>query len=136
MILEQCKGVHCVDLDESFQTHLQNLASIQPRTSRPKFADTNIILPSTHCTPPLGHKFRSGCVARIHSRSDSGCRGMPTFSAPRDRRRSLRSRPRPERYLLRRLTHEGRRGQSGHTNQPFLPNSENHPEKTHILYRF
>ena len=33
-IAEQCKGVHCVDLGESFQTHiyLQNLASIQPRT--------------------------------------------------------------------------------------------------------
>ena len=40
MILELCKGVHCVDLDESFQTHiyLQNLASIQPRTSPLKFA--------------------------------------------------------------------------------------------------
>ena len=40
MILELCKGVHCVDLDESFQTHiyLQNLASIQPRTSPVKFA--------------------------------------------------------------------------------------------------
>ena len=38
--LEQCKGVHCVDLGESFQTHvyLQNLASIQPRTSPVKFA--------------------------------------------------------------------------------------------------
>ena len=35
-----CKGVHCVDLGESFQTHifLQNLASIQPRTSLVKFA--------------------------------------------------------------------------------------------------
>ena len=35
MILEQCKGVHCVDLGESFQTHiyLQKLASIEPRTS-------------------------------------------------------------------------------------------------------
>ena len=33
-------GVHCVDLGESFQTHvyLQNLASIQPRTSPLKFA--------------------------------------------------------------------------------------------------
>ena len=42
MILELCKGVHCVDLDESFQTHiyLQNLASIQPRTSPLKFAAT------------------------------------------------------------------------------------------------
>ena len=29
---ELCKGVHCVDLDESFQTHiyLQNWASTQP----------------------------------------------------------------------------------------------------------
>ena len=40
MILEQCKGVHCLDLGESFQAHnyLQNVASIQPRTSRVKFA--------------------------------------------------------------------------------------------------
>ena len=32
--------MHCVDLGESFQTHiyLQNLASIQPRTSSLKFA--------------------------------------------------------------------------------------------------
>ena len=37
VILELCKGLHCVDLGESFQTHiyLQNLASIQPRTSPP-----------------------------------------------------------------------------------------------------
>ena len=40
MILELCKGVHCVDLDESFQTHiyLEILASIPPRTSPVKFA--------------------------------------------------------------------------------------------------
>ena len=40
VILELCKGVHCVDLGESFQTHifLQDLASIQPRTSPFKFA--------------------------------------------------------------------------------------------------
>ena len=33
-IRERCKGVHCVDLGESFPTsiYLQNLASIQPRT--------------------------------------------------------------------------------------------------------
>ena len=38
-IAELCKGVHCVDLGESFQTHiyLQNAASIQPRTSPLKF---------------------------------------------------------------------------------------------------
>ena len=40
MLLELCKGVHCVDLDESFQTniYLQNFVSIQPRTSSLKFA--------------------------------------------------------------------------------------------------
>ena len=34
-IQERCKGVHCVDLGESFPTniYLQNLALIQPRTS-------------------------------------------------------------------------------------------------------
>ena len=39
-IAELCKGVHCVDLGESFQTHidLQNLASMQPRTGPLKFA--------------------------------------------------------------------------------------------------
>ena len=40
MIIEKYKGVPCVDLGESFQTHifLQNIASIQPRTSPVKFA--------------------------------------------------------------------------------------------------
>ena len=40
MNLEQCKGVYCVDLGESFQTHinLQKFVSIQPRTSPPKNA--------------------------------------------------------------------------------------------------
>ena len=40
MILGQCKGVHCVDLGESFRTHifLLNFASIQPRTNPVKFA--------------------------------------------------------------------------------------------------
>ena len=40
MVVEQCKGVHCVDLGESFQTHtyLQALASIQPRTGPLTFA--------------------------------------------------------------------------------------------------
>ena len=40
MILKLCKGVHCVDLGERFQTriYLQNFVSIQPRTSPVKFA--------------------------------------------------------------------------------------------------
>ena len=39
MIVEQCKGVNCVNLGESFQTHiyLQKLASIQKITSSIKF---------------------------------------------------------------------------------------------------
>ena len=38
-IRERCKGVHCVDLSESFPTsiYLQKSASIQPRTSPSKF---------------------------------------------------------------------------------------------------
>ena len=42
-ITELCKGVHCVDLGESFQTHiyLQNLASIPPRTSPNKFVSSS-----------------------------------------------------------------------------------------------
>ena len=44
VLAELCKGVHCVDLGESFQTHiyLQNLASIQPRTSPIKFARSSL----------------------------------------------------------------------------------------------
>ena len=43
-IRERCKGVHCVDLGESFPTsiYLQNLASIQPRTSPKKFGKMGI----------------------------------------------------------------------------------------------
>ena len=39
-IPKRCKGVHCLDLGESFPTsiYLQSLASIQPRTSLVKFA--------------------------------------------------------------------------------------------------
>ena len=39
-ITELCKGLHCVDLGESFQKHIysQMLASIQPRTIPVKFA--------------------------------------------------------------------------------------------------
>ena len=47
--------VHCVDLDESFQTHiyLQNLASIQPRTSPLKLG-----------SPPLGRGGDSSHTSR------------------------------------------------------------------------
>ena len=47
-IAELCKEVHCVGLGESFPTniYLQNLASIQPRTSPPKF------FPLDRCSSP------------------------------------------------------------------------------------
>ena len=45
-IRERCKGVHCVDLGESFPTniYLQKSASIQPRTSRSKFGSQITLL--------------------------------------------------------------------------------------------
>ena len=48
-ITERCKGVHCVDLGESFQTHifLQKLASIQPRTSPVNLARPSRFRPGT-----------------------------------------------------------------------------------------
>ena len=60
MILELCKGVHCVDLDESFQTHiyLQNLASIQPRTSPLKFVGSR---------PRLAPAYIGALVSRMHA---------------------------------------------------------------------
>ena len=53
-ISEVCKRVHCVDLEESFQTHicLQKLASIQPRTSPLKFAASRgdeVLTPEESC---------------------------------------------------------------------------------------
>ena len=55
VILELCKGVHCVDLDESFQTHiyLQNLASMQPRTSPLNFAASRDSRRSARCATRL-----------------------------------------------------------------------------------
>ena len=49
---ERCKGVHCVDLGESFHrnVYLQKLASIQPRTSLVKFTRS----PCTDCPGERG----------------------------------------------------------------------------------
>ena len=55
-IPKRCKGVDCVDLGESFPTsiYLQNLASIQPRTSLVKFAR------SPRTDPPGGSSDAGG----------------------------------------------------------------------------
>ena len=77
VILELYKGVHCVDLGESFPTHiyLQNLASIQPRTSPLKFVGSR----NSWGLHPGGLHF------------PSAARGPPTRAR---RSRSRRRRPR------------------------------------------
>ena len=80
-ITELCKGVHCVDLGESFQTHvyLQNLASIQPRTSPVKFARSLAFMQepaSASQRPPLSSSAFSSCSRRsFWSRSSEGRNG-------------------------------------------------------------
>ena len=68
-IRERCKGVHCVDLGESFQTHiyLQILVSIQPRTSPPKFGQ----LKATRPAPAGRQRARGGTWAPRVRRSCS-----------------------------------------------------------------
>jgi len=58
-IRERCKGVHCVDLGESFPTsiYLQKSASIQPRTSRSKFGSQITLLIT----------YRASCILRSHT---------------------------------------------------------------------
>ena len=79
MILELCKGVHCVDLGESFQTYifLQNFASIQPRTSPIKFARSS----GAAANHRLGPAYREG-VRREPAGDQPGeggrQRGLPT----------------------------------------------------------
>ena len=69
-MLELCKGVHCVDLGESFQTHiyLQNLASIQPRTSPLKFAASRDVLAMIM----VGHDALAVRAARLLRRRARG----------------------------------------------------------------
>ena len=52
-IRERCKGVHCVDLGESFPTsiYLQKSASIQLRTSLSKLGDLHLLGPENFFIP-------------------------------------------------------------------------------------
>ena len=61
-IPKRCKGVHCVDLGESVPTsiYLQNLASIQPRTSLVKFARS----PRTDLRGPINFRLLSSNLDR------------------------------------------------------------------------
>merc|ERR1719247_1923586 len=73
-IRERCKGVHCVDLGESFPTtiYLQKSASIQPRTSPSKFGGKYSILFNRVLTH-FPASCTAGCVA--------GCPENCTLSA-------------------------------------------------------
>ena len=74
-IRERCKGVHCVDLGESFPTsiYLQKSASIQPRTSRSKFGSqiTVLITYRASCSP-RAVPGRAARVARLRE-GFAGC---------------------------------------------------------------
>ena len=88
-IRERCKGVHCVDLGESFPTSIysQTLASIQPRTSPVKFAEAGRehLVQGVPCPPirdskraaALGEPNMSQIVASMLAKSGpfSGCIG-------------------------------------------------------------
>ena len=71
MILKQCKGVHCVDLGENFQTHifLQNFASMQPRTSSLKFARS---------TDPFNAVYHTAKVTSAHEGPSAGQTSAPS----------------------------------------------------------
>ena len=80
-ITELCKGVHCVDLDESFQTHifLQHLAWIQPRTRPVKFARSS----GAASRSPAVSIFltRSAAAAQSFRGAQSFRPGLPSFGA-------------------------------------------------------
>ena len=89
MILEQCKGVHCVGLGESFQTHiyLQNFVSIQPRTSPLKFAAKE-----RRCVHDPGHSRHGGAARRRRGTARPGLfRGGSDQHLRRARSRLYRS---------------------------------------------
>ena len=78
-IRERCKGVHCVDLGESFPTsiYLQKSASIQPRTSPSKFGGKYSILFTGVLTP-----FAAEPRARqVHQEEDARVRNLGEAAA-------------------------------------------------------
>ena len=80
--------MHCVDLGESFPTsiHLQNVASIKPRTSSPKFAEASKRYPPPVVNLALGHlplpvRLALG-ISRIPRRSEPSL-VRPSLLTPR-----------------------------------------------------
>ena len=87
---KRCKGVYCVDVGESFHLslYLQNLVSIQPRTSPVKFAWSSEISPQlpihARTSTDAWLEARVGRAARW-SRTSSFSRRTP-FTAPLKRK--------------------------------------------------
>ena len=86
-IPKRCKGVHCVDLGESFQTHifLQNSASIQPRTSPLKFAASRVEVASSNASRDVAWHCADQGFCRVRPRgrekNNSGSQlALPIFS--------------------------------------------------------
>ena len=79
-----CKGVHYVDLGESFQTHiyLQSLASIQPRTSPVKFADDAMAILARPRGSRPGDGPRRGVVHAVCCRPDRDVGGGEGMARP------------------------------------------------------
>ena len=86
-IPKRCKGVHCVDLGDSFPTHiyLQKSASIHPRTSPVKFARSpctdQYYYRSPRCKRPHEEKMgHGGTLAALQARD--GIQKMRPGSSP------------------------------------------------------
>ena len=79
-IPKRCKGVHCVDLGESFPTHilLQSLTSIQPLTSPFKFAR------SPRTDPPGHQKNALEEAARGEKQLEGNLRGEADLVLPQE----------------------------------------------------
>ena len=67
--------MHCVDLVKGFQTHiyLKNLASIQPRTSSPKFGRSPRLRSRLH-NPPLAPRSSTGSTTVSYSSTATSTR--------------------------------------------------------------
>merc|ERR1711904_433930 len=101
-IRERCKGVHCVDLGESFPTriYLQKSASIQPRTSPSKFGGkfnslfTSLAAPPAVAVPGDIHQDRSRSPrGRVAPKPVSVAPQPPKPASPRKRNEGERTGP-------------------------------------------
>ena len=96
MILELCKGLHCVDLSESFQTHTysQKLVLIQPRTSPVNFARS--LSQSLSPAPILERPRAEWDLVEVRAEAEARGQRRPGEGHRAALRRRLRDRSRPK----------------------------------------